>query len=782
MKYPRRLLLLEDAPDDVELLRRHLSAEWPECEIVSVRHRADFERALNEPGFDLILSDYVLPGFGGLAALNLTRQVNPDIPFLFVSGAIGDEVAVESLKSGATDYVLKDRLARLVPAIQRALRDAEEQALRKEMAERLRQSEEQYRDLFENTADLIQSVSPDGTFRYVNRAWQQTLGYSGTGLTTLNFFEVLHPGYHQEYRDRLRTAGGLADAGASSWEAIFLTRSGRELYVEGNLGAHIEDGKLVALRGIFHDVTEKKLAVTALKKSIRQYEHLVNAVDGIVWQADFPSLRFTFVSRQAERLLGYPAARWMEEPDFWRQHIHPEDLEKALNLCATLGPERKYLNFEYRMKASDGRFVWLRDIVSLRDEPGDPAQIQGIMVDITPRKQAEAARHESEVKLEQTNRDLVRKNQEIQNFYHTLSHELKTPLTSAREFIAIVMDGLAGPLTENQMEYLSIARDSCNQLRVCINDLLDATRLETGKLAIELKPRSLATIIQRVVTAMTPSATEKQITLKYEGQADLGEVPLDENRIKQVITNLVINAIKNTPSGGQIRLTAGEAAGRPELVQVSVIDTGCGIALEEHDRIFDRLYQIKAGDATTEQGVGLGLYLCRELIQLHGGNIWVESQLGRGSTFSFVLPRDQHWLQTNLLVIDDDPDVLDMLSSLLKAEHYNVRTARDGTSGLEEMRRQAPDIVLIDLAMPNRDGAATLKEIRNEWGAIPVIVHTGFSNSELMKQALAYSPFTLLAKPCTASQVIETVRKVQRSGDTAIWRRNHFGLQRPRLQ
>src|SRR2546427_5786413 len=120
------------------------------------------------------------------------------------------------------------------------------------------------------------------------------------------------------------------------------------------------------------------------------------------------------------------------------------------------------------------------------------------MVNITPRKQAEAARAESQAKLEQTNKDLLRKNEEIQNFYHTLSHELKTPLTSAREFISIVMDGLAGELNETQLEYPGLARESCNQLRICINDLLDATRVETGKLALQLKPIALAALFQRV--------------------------------------------------------------------------------------------------------------------------------------------------------------------------------------------------------------------------------------------------------------------------------------------
>ena len=522
-----RLLHLEDNPDDVELLRVKLSKEWPECHALVVAKQADFLQALNQGEFDVILADYRIPGFGGLAALALAREHHPEIPFIFISGVMGEDVAVEALKMGAADYVLKDRLARLVPAIRRALKEAEERA-------RCRQAEEQV------------------------------------------------------------------------------------------------------------------------------------------------------------------------------QRIQSE--------------------------------------------------------------------------LEQTNRDLLRKNQEIQNFYHTLSHELKTPLTSAREFISIVMDGLGGSLSRKQMEYLGIARQSCDQLRVCINDLLDATRLETGKLTIQLKPTSLGALIQRVVTVSTLAAAEKKIGLTAEVQSDLPQLPLDEHRMTQVITNLLNNAIKFTAPGGKIVIKAGEARDRPQLVQVSVSDTGCGIPLEEQSRIFDRLYQVKSGDATCEQGVGLGLYLCRELVQLHGGEIWVESQPGQGSTFSFALPRSEHLLRANLLVIDDDPQIRGMLVELLERHGYNVHAAADGSEGLDWMRRQTPDVVLLDLAMPELDGAATLKEIRKDWGSLPVIVYTGYAESDLVKRALAFSPFTLLAKPCPAAQLLETVHKVQRSGDTTLWKKNHFGLPKPRVK
>jgi len=315
-------------------------------------------------------------------------------------------------------------------------------------------------------------------------------------------------------------------------------------------------------------------------------------------------------------------------------------------------------------------------------------------------------------------------------------------------------------------------------LRACVNDLLDATRLETNKLALELKPVAISALVHRILASMGWMAAEKKIVLQHEIQTGMPEMTMDEHRITQVLTNLLSNAIKHTPEFGTIVITARDAPERPELLKVSVRDTGCGIPKEEQERIFDRLYQIKAGDATTEQGVGLGLYLCRELVQLHGGNIWVESEPGKGSTFSFVLPRAQHLLRADVLVIDDDPDMLDMLRQLLIAEQYNVRVARDGQEGLAEIRRQAPDLVLLDLAMPELNGAATLKEIRKDWGEIPVILHTAFADGELMKQAMAFSPFTLLAKPCSSEQILETVRKVQRSGDTEIWKRNHHGLQR----
>jgi PAS domain S-box-containing protein len=399
--------------------------------------------------------------------------------------------------------------------------------------------------------------------------------------------------------------------------------------------------------------------------------------------------------------------------------------------------------------------------------PDSAADICLIATDIGERREKEARllkTMEETVKaehaLEESNQHLLQKNQEIQNFYHTVSHELKTPLTSAREFISIVLDGLAGPLNETQEEYLGIARESCHRLHVCINDLMDATRLETGKLTLEMKRGSLAALVQQLVAVLGPVAARKQISLRHEVQADLPDFPFDEGRLMQVLVNLVNNAVKFTPEKGRVTITAGEAPNDPRYVKVCVHDTGCGIAPAEIERIFERLYQIPNKDGGSEQGVGLGLYICRELVQSHGGTIWVESEHGRGSTFCFSIPREQASEAIHVLVVDDDPRLRDLMSGGLAHEGFHVTTASDGAIALESIERELPDVVVVDLEMPNVDGAELLKQIRRTWGLLPVILHTGCPDTAIMRRAMEFSPFTVLAKPCPTKQLVETIRSL----------------------
>jgi signal transduction histidine kinase len=240
--------------------------------------------------------------------------------------------------------------------------------------------------------------------------------------------------------------------------------------------------------------------------------------------------------------------------------------------------------------------------------------------------------------LWRTNAELRRRNEEICTFYHMLSHELKTPLTAAREFVAIVIDGLAGPINETQREYLGIAKESCDQMNLGLNDLLDVARLDTGKLHIEPRLAEMATVVKRAVTMMLPMAQSAEIGLSYQVEPALPDIMMDARRIMQVLTNLIGNALKFTPSGGQVTVRVTPLPPEQDGILVAVCDTGRGIAPELRSRIFERLYQAREENEVFEGGLGLGLYICREVVKLHRGEIWVESTPGQGSTFFFTLP------------------------------------------------------------------------------------------------------------------------------------------------
>lgn len=267
-------------------------------------------------------------------------------------------------------------------------------------------------------------------------------------------------------------------------------------------------------------------------------------------------------------------------------------------------------------------------------------RLTGVVIsftDIRDRKLAEECIRTSQSRLTEAHERLVQKHEELQQFYHTVSHEVKTPLTAAREFVSLVLEGLAGPVNATQQEYLTIAQESCDQMRTCINDMLDVTRLETGKMSVELKPSCLGELAQRVVTRLKPVAERKRIRLSCGFKPGRLTVVMDETRIGQVLSNLLSNALKFTPAGGRVTVTAKPAreAGHVELL---VSDTGCGIPAAHVHRIFDRLYQVREEPASSCLGLGLGLYICQELVHLHHGSIHVESTAGQGSTFTVTLP------------------------------------------------------------------------------------------------------------------------------------------------
>ncbi len=236
--------------------------------------------------------------------------------------------------------------------------------------------------------------------------------------------------------------------------------------------------------------------------------------------------------------------------------------------------------------------------------------------------------------------EISRKQQlEFKNqFLSHVSHELRTPLTCIHQYASILHDGIAGELSADQKDHLKTILKSVNQLGAMVRDLLEASRAESGKIQIEPRCVVIGDLIQQAVTMMQLAAREKEVELECDVDPQIPLVHGDPGRILEVLINLTENAIKFTPAGGSIRVQASLVPTDPDFVYLSVSDTGCGINAEARTLIFERLYQDPNAVDTSRKGLGLGLFIAKELVSLHGGRIWVASEQGNGSTFSFTLP------------------------------------------------------------------------------------------------------------------------------------------------
>lgn len=223
-------------------------------------------------------------------------------------------------------------------------------------------------------------------------------------------------------------------------------------------------------------------------------------------------------------------------------------------------------------------------------------------------------------------------------FLSHVSHELRSPLTSIYEFTTILLDGIAGEINEEQREYLGVIMNNVMQFRGMIDALLDLTRAQTGKLVVEPQRTALAEVVRTTIASFAASSERKQITLEMDLPDSLPPAYADPLRATQVLSNLLDNAIKFTPANGKVIVTACISNKDANFLCISVCDTGCGIEPDGTERIFDRLYQEKNSVEMSRRGLGLGLFICKELVSRQGGEIWVESIPGQGSTFYFTLP------------------------------------------------------------------------------------------------------------------------------------------------
>ena len=371
--------------------------------------------------------------------------------------------------------------------------------------------------------------------------------------------------------------------------------------------------------------------------------------------------------------------------------------------------------------------------------------------------------------LEKKSAELEVMSQHKSDFLASMSHELRTPLNAVIGFSEVLLERLFGDLNRRQDEYLRDILGSGKHLLALLNEILDLSKVEAGRMEVALSTFSLAAAVEYAVSMVRERAAGHSITVSQSIAPSVDQLTSDELRMRQILVNLLSNAVKFTHDGGRVDVFV-EPAG--DEVVITVRDTGQGIAMEDRERIFES-FQQGPREAPKEEGTGLGLTLCRRIVTLLGGRIWLESELGRGSAFHVAVPlgvpaetvegaatEPAQGRQSVVVIIDDDRSSLDLLSAYLTGTGLRVVRARHGDEGLSEVHRLRPAAVVLDLRLPGTDGWTVLETLKATptTREIPVII---VSILDEAARGLAAGAAEYLTKPVSRDDLTAALRKLQ---------------------
>ena len=553
-----RILNLEDSPYDTELIQARLDEDGIACEIMRVDTKEDYIHALEEIGIDLILADYSLPGFDGISALELAVEKRPEIPFLFVSGVIGEDLAIVSLKRGATDYVLKNRLQRLGPAVRRAILENRERIDRKKAEEELRHAHaELERRVEERTAELFK----------------------------------LTKSLQEEIAERKRAEEELAIAKQAAEKRA----------------AEAEEGR-------------------------RILEAMMEHIPLGITIADSPDARIRAVSRfgreltgrSREQIEGIPvdlhAERW--------QIFHADGATLASNeelplTRATLKGEIVLEEEWVLMRGNGTRVPILCTAAPITDAEGHI--IGGVMgwQDISSRKQAEEERERLILELERSNR-------ELEQFAYIASHDLQEPLRMVSNYVQLLARRYIGKLDTQADQFINFAEEGAMRMQKLIEALLAYSRIVTH--GADFASVNMDEVFVSAVSNFSLAIRESRAVVSKDA---LPVVSGDESQLMQLLQNLIGNAIKFRKPDVPLKVHVSVQGKGHEWV-FSISDNGIGIKPQYFDRIF-LIFQ-RLHTRVEYPGTGIGLAVCKRIIERHRGRIWVQSTPGEGTTFFFSIP------------------------------------------------------------------------------------------------------------------------------------------------
>ncbi len=587
-----------------ELRRAGFAPDWQRAQT-----EQDF-LALLDPTLDLILADYRMPQFDASRALHLTRARGLDIPFIIiVPGAVGEDSAVALLQQGATDYLLEDRLARLGEAVRRALE--QKRLLAKEIAERNR-----WKAIVESSADAILGVSLEGVILSWNAGAERLYGYTREEVAGRPADFLAPPDRPDEIPRilaRLKRGEHL-----DRFETVRVRKDGKKIDVSLTISP-IKDaaGHIIGASSIVHDISERRRGEEAVRTSDERYRGLFAGVPVGLYRATVGG-EILEANPALLQMLGCADLETLRKKSAAGLYVDREARQKWL---ALLEKEGVVSGHESQLRKFDGSVIWvLASARIIHDSSGRGAYIEGAVEDITDHKQAQEAIVRA--------REAAHANKAKSEFLSRMSQELRTPLNSILGF-AQLLD--IDPLRPDQRENVGQILKSGRRVVELINEVLDLARIEAGQTAISLELVPLHESLRETLTLIAPLATKANIRLHVEtAGAPERHILANRQRFKEALLNLLTNAVKYNRPGGSVTLSYEDAGQRQLRIKVS--DTGPGIPKEKMPRLFAPFDRLGA-EQTELEGTGLGLALCKHLVEAMGGTLGVESVEGRGSTF-----------------------------------------------------------------------------------------------------------------------------------------------------
>jgi len=660
-----QLLLIEDNEDDACLEILELTRSGFDVSYECVETEDAMREALARKKWDCIISDYSMPNFSGIDALHVYKELGLDIPFILVSGTIGEDIAVNAMKAGAHDYIMKNRLMRLVPSLERELKDCE---TRRKLVQAEKEKHEKdilFRHLIEKNSSIVMLVNAAGQVLFESPAIESVTGYTKEERIGRHIYDLIHPSDLERSklmfeevclsREESKTIvmRSCHKNGSIKWIEVVATNFLHDPIVNAiivnvqditerkldeqtirelneNLEQKIEERTLELAeinKQLVDEINERKAIEHALSVSEGKLHAILNLAPVVISIIDKKG-KIIYTSSYQNKLTDKDGKQLVGSSVFDVDSIHPAD---RFIFGENLKKIKKYpgsvIKTEYRGFGVNKELVWFEALA--KNYIGNPS-ISGILVviqEITERKKAELALVERENQLKELNGTKDK-------FFSIIAHDLKNPFSVLFSSIELLLMHLQKNNLDRVQAKALMIQDAAKRGYNLLQNLLEWAQTQLGTSPFKPIETELYELVSEVIASVDNIAIDKSISIFNEIDKSLIAI-VDSNLLQIVMRNLITNAIKFTNKDGQVIISAKQSS---QSIEVAVKDTGVGMTSEILERLFRIDTKVTTKGTNDESGTGLGLILCKEFVEKHGGKIWAESNENEGSIFRFTIP------------------------------------------------------------------------------------------------------------------------------------------------